>query len=96
MTSQRSMQSLVKDYLDERRRCGFALTSPAFQLMAFARLADQSGHCGPVTRRIILDWVQGQRPSAKRMAWAGRASFWIEDEVIAWLDAHITAERMAA
>ena len=72
MTSQRSMQSLVQEYLAERRRCGFALTSPAFQLMAFARFADQSGHRGPLTRRIILDWVQGQRPSAKRMAWAAR------------------------
>lgn len=72
MTSQRSMHYLVQEYLDERRRCGFALTSPAFQLMAFARFADQSGHRGPLTRRIILDWVQGQRPFAKRMAWASR------------------------
>jgi integrase len=66
------MQSLVQEYLEERRRCGFALASPGFQLMAFARFADQSGHRGPLTQRLILDWVQGQRPSAPHAAWAAR------------------------
>ncbi len=72
MTSQRSMHSLVQEYLDDRHRCGFALTAPGFQLRAFARFADQSGHRGPLTRRIVLDWVQGQKPFAKRMVWAAR------------------------
>jgi len=72
MTSQRSMQCLVQEYLEERRRCGFALASPGFQLMAFARFADQSGHRGSLTQRLILDWVQGQRPSAPHAVWAAR------------------------
>lgn len=66
------MQSLVQEYLENQRRCGFALASPGFQLMAFARFADQSGHQGPLTQRLILDWVQGQRPSAPHAVWAAR------------------------
>ena len=60
MTSKRSMQSLVQEYLDERRRLGFALAISGSQLMAFARFADQARRCGPVNSRIILDWVQGR------------------------------------
>jgi integrase len=40
--------------------------------MAFARFADQSGHCGSLNSRIILGWVQGQIPLAKRITWARR------------------------
>jgi integrase len=77
MSTQRSMQSLVQGYLDDRRRLGFALVSPAFQLMAFARFADQSGHRGPLNCSIILDWVRGQRPFAKRSTWASRLKIMI-------------------
>ena len=72
MTSKRSMQSLVQEYLDERRRLGFALAISGSQLMAFARFADLARHCGPLNSRIILDWVQGQIPHAPRITWARR------------------------
>ena len=72
MTPKPSMQSRVQEYLDERRRLGFALTISGSQLMAFARFADQSGHRGPLNSRIIQGWVQGQIPLAKRITWARR------------------------
>ncbi len=67
-----SMQSLVCTYLEERRRLGFVLSISGSQLMSFARFADQAGHHGPLTSRIILDWAQGQAMRATRMTWARR------------------------
>lgn len=72
MSPHRSMQSLVQEYLQERRRLGFSLAISGSQLMAFARFADHSGHRGPLTCRIIMDWVQGQIPLAERITWARR------------------------
>ncbi len=72
MSHHRSMQSLVEEYLAERRRLGFSLKISGSQLMTFARFADQSGHRGPLNCRIILGWVQGQIPLAKRITWARR------------------------
>jgi integrase len=72
MSFHRSMQSLVQEYLDERRRLGFSLAISGSQLMAFARFADHSGHRGPLNCRIILDWVQGQIPLAEHITWARR------------------------
>jgi integrase len=72
MTTVRSMQSKVQDYLDERRRLGFSLRIAGSQLMAFARFADQLGHRGPLNSQMILKWVQGQIPLAKRITWARR------------------------
>jgi integrase len=67
-----SMQSLVRAYLEERRHLGFTLSISGSQLMAFARFADQAGHCGPLTSQIILDWVQGQATRTTRITWARR------------------------
>jgi|tagenome__1003787_1003787.scaffolds.fasta_scaffold20952460_2 integrase len=67
-----SMQSLVQEYLDERRRLGFALQIAGAQLMAFARFADRSGHSGPLTSEIILAWAQGQATCATPITWARR------------------------
>lgn len=72
MSSRRSMQSLVQQYLQERRTLGFSLLISGSQLMAFARYADQSGHRGPLSCKIILAWVQGEIPLAKRITWARR------------------------
>ncbi len=72
MSSPRSMQSLVQEYLGERRRLGFSLAISGTQLMTFARFVDHSGHRGPLNCRIILDWVQGQIPLAERITWARR------------------------
>jgi integrase len=72
MTRALSMQSLVRSYLQERRRLGFDLSISGSQLMAFARFADRTGHRGPLTSRIILDWVQGNATRATRITWARR------------------------
>ena len=72
MTPARSMQSLVKAYLQERRRLGFTLNISGSQLMAFARFADQAGHRGPLTSQLILDWAQGQARRTTRITWARR------------------------
>ncbi len=66
MSAATPMQAAVRSYLDDRRRLGFALTSPATELMRFARYADVRGHCGPLTQELILGWAREhvQRTSA--------------------------------
>lgn len=72
MISFPSMQSLVQEYLEDRRGLGFALTISGEQLMAFARFADQCGHRGPLTEQIIVDWVRGQATRVAPITWARR------------------------
>jgi integrase len=67
-----SMQNLVQEYLDERRRLGFALTIPGAQLQAFARFADASGHRGPLTRQLIISWARDHAMRATPLTWARR------------------------
>jgi integrase len=52
------MVSLVEDYLAVRRQMGFALKSARGQLLGFARFADETGHRGPVTFGLAVQWVQ--------------------------------------
>jgi integrase/recombinase XerC len=52
------MQAAVQRYLEERRRLGFALKSPATELMRFARFADARAHRGPLTLKLQLDWAR--------------------------------------
>ena len=72
MTEARTMLSLAEDYLTERRALGFELRIPGDQIAAFARFVDEAGHRGPLTTRIILDWVQGQARHATPFSWARR------------------------
>ena len=72
MTKARSMLSLAEDYLAERRRLGFELTISGAQLKAFARFVDESGHTGPLTTEVVLNWVQGRARHATPRAWAVR------------------------
>ena len=67
-----SMQHLVQEYLDERRGLGFALAIPGSQLLAFARFADASGHCGPLTRQLVTSWARDQAKRATPLTWARR------------------------
>lgn len=67
-----SMQSLVQEYLDERRRLGFALAIAGTQLMAFARFADAAGHRGPLTAAIVLAWARDEATRATRITWSRR------------------------
>jgi integrase len=52
-----SVLNWVDEYLAMRRGMGFALESPAWQLRAFARYAEQVGHCGPLTLDLIIRWA---------------------------------------
>jgi integrase/recombinase XerD len=72
MTQPRTMLALAEDYLAERRALGFDLVIPGTQVMAFARFLDESGHTGPLTTRVILDWVQGKARKATPLTWARR------------------------
>jgi integrase len=56
-----SMVSLVEDYLDYRRRLGFALASEARRLFGFAHFADRIGHQGPITEELALRWARSSR-----------------------------------
>jgi site-specific recombinase XerD len=67
-----SMQELVQEYLQERRSLGFELKISGEQLMAFARFADQRGHCGALTEQVIMDWVRGQAKRVAPITWARR------------------------
>ncbi|MGY9040183.1 MAG: hypothetical protein ACKVLA_20535, partial [Rhodobacterales bacterium] len=60
MTAPRTLLSQAEDYLAERRGLGFDLRITGDQITAFARFVDATGHTGPLTIRIILDWVQDQ------------------------------------
>jgi integrase len=58
MNARTTLQSAVQRYLKERRQLGFAMTSPATELMRFARFADARGHKGPLTRELQLEWAR--------------------------------------
>jgi prophage regulatory protein len=49
----------------------------------------------PYSRTQIYDFISAGR-FPKPIHLGGRASFWIEAEVCAWLEGHIEAERKAA
>jgi integrase len=72
MTQSCSMAALAADYLAERRRLGFDLGISGAQITAFARFVDSAGHAGPLTTRIVLDWVQGEARHARPFSWARR------------------------
>jgi integrase len=72
MTTSPTMQGLVQMYLEERRSAGFALEVPGKLLTGFACFSDRRGHRGPITERLILDWVQGCARRATPFTWARR------------------------
>ncbi len=72
MTSPLSMLSQVQEYLDERRRLGFALAISGTQLLSFARFADRAGHQGPLTVQLVMSWAQQGARRATPASWARR------------------------
>ena len=66
-----TMVSLVEAYLGERRCLGFDLKISGQQLIDFARFADATGHRGPITERLVLDWAHST-PSDRAITWARR------------------------
>lgn len=53
-----TMVSRVKTYLETRRQFGFQLRVEGGELLRFARFADSSGHRGPLTSDLALQWAQ--------------------------------------
>lgn len=72
MTPAPSMRTLVQEYLEERRRLGFALAIPGTQLLSFARFADRTAHRGPLTVQLMTDWARGEAGRASPANWARR------------------------
>lgn len=72
MTPAPSMLSHVQEYLDERRRLGFALAIPGAQLLSFAQFADRAGHRGPLTVQLAMNWAQQGARRAAPATWARR------------------------
>jgi integrase len=73
MRTKNAMQRRAQEYLDERRRLGYALSTTGNRLQAFARFADKVGHKGPLTLTLIVDWAKGQATRATPLTWARRA-----------------------
>ena len=64
-----TMVARVENYLIARRQMGFALDIAGCQLLAFARFADTTGYCGPVTLDLAVRWARSaSRPTALTMA----------------------------
>ena len=67
-----SMVSLVKDYLNCRRKLGVELLREGSLLLNFARFADHAGHTGPLTQDLAESWACTSRTSqinrARRLA----------------------------
>jgi len=72
MTTKDTMRRRVQEYLEERRRLGYALGITGARLLAFARFADKVGHKGPLTLKLIIDWAKGQTTRATPITWARR------------------------
>lgn len=66
-----TMVALVQAYLAERRCLGFDLKISGQVLMNFARFADATGHCGPITEKLALDWAHST-PSDRVITWVRR------------------------
>ena len=58
MNAPTTMQTMVCNYLAERRRLGFELISCGRLLMSFARHVDAQGHHGPLTVEIMAQWAR--------------------------------------
>jgi integrase len=58
MSESTPMVRLVEEYLDYRRRLGYQLRTEGQMLLEFARYADRSGHCGPLTTELAARWAR--------------------------------------
>ncbi len=73
MSAPTLIQQRVRDYLDERRRLGFELTSEGRTLMSFALYVDAQAHQGPLTVELMARWARYEgRQLATPLTWARR------------------------
>ena len=77
-----SISVAITQYLDCRRKMGFAMKTEGRTLHSLGVYARKVGHRGPLTKKIALQWVQ-LPASANRLWWARRldmvrrfARFW--------------------
>jgi len=52
-----TMRVAVEQYLAARRKLGFALRIEGELLAEFVRFADESGHTGPLTTSLAVQWA---------------------------------------
>jgi integrase len=71
MNNQTTMVSLAEEYLASRRRLGFALRIEGAELLRFARYADRTGHEGPLSTELALEWARLPN-NCERLYWARR------------------------
>jgi len=60
-----TMADRVDAYLSYRRALGYQLRSEGQMLHSFARYADGSGHCGPLTTELALRWARLPEQAAR-------------------------------
>jgi integrase len=53
-----TMTARVEEYLAYRRARGYQIRAEAQRLQSFARYADDSGHQGPLTTELALQWAR--------------------------------------
>jgi integrase len=58
MSARVSLQARVEQYLAERRRAGFELSTMEHGLASFARHVQATGHCGPLTVDLMAAWAR--------------------------------------
>jgi len=58
MSAQVSLQARVEQYLGERRRLGFELSTMGYGLASFARYVAKAGHRGPLTVDLMAAWAR--------------------------------------
>ena len=57
MSARVSLHIRVEQYLTERRRVGFELSTMGHGLASFARYVQATGHCGPLTVDLMASWA---------------------------------------
>ena len=71
MTCATNMSDKVERYLQHRRGMGYQLRIEGKLLQQFAAFVDASGHCGPLTVELAVQWAR--LPAAgDRLYWARR------------------------
>ena len=85
MSAPTDLHAKVQEYLAERRRLGFKMRSPGHALDNFTRFVTDTGHAGPLTVELMVQWArqaQGGQASnetaARRLAGLGPFMRWLQ------------------
>ena len=58
MTRRKTMLAWVQEYIEHRRSLGFRMRIEGDFLLSFGQYADRSGHRGPVTEELAVEWAR--------------------------------------